>query len=120
MKTVDPTFLFPWRMKFLGVVFIVFSIVGLVLIFLKKGIFTFEIPGKLISAGLVFIFFSREKIDDERIHQLKFRALTAGFTAIFLFSFAFNYFSYTPSMHEFVTMVLSFALAVFYYAKHKL
>lgn len=116
-EKIDRTFFFPYKMKILGIVFIVFA-GGLQMVALFQGVYEFKMA-PVISAGLVFIFFSREKIDDERVHQFKFRALTLGFTAIYLFSFGFNYFSYNASLHEFVVMVLMLSTATFYYTRFK-
>jgi len=118
MKQRDLTFLFPLKFKILGIVIIGLAVVLQVIALLKTGVYEFR-TAPVISAGLFFIFFSREKIDDERVHQFKFKALTIAFTAIYLLSFGFNYLSYQASLHQFVVMVLAFATAVFYYAKFK-
>jgi hypothetical protein len=76
-------------------------------------------PFNLMSLGLLFIFFSREKIEDERVHQIKFRALAAGFLAAYLLMYSFTFFSHTLAVHEFIVIVLCISTVAFYIAKSR-
>jgi len=46
--------------------------------------------------GLIFIFFSREKIDDERIQQFKFQAVTWAVPVGLFITHLINYFFLSP------------------------
>ena len=120
MKPSQLTFMYPAITKIAGIVLIVFALAGLAYRYYREFAFDFAIPSQLISLGLIFIFFSRDKIDDERIHQFKFRALTAGFFASYMWLYAFNYFGHSLSAYDFVVLALGLATVIFYYMRYKL
>jgi hypothetical protein len=45
-----------------------------------------------IAAGLMMIFFSRERIHDERVQDLKFKGLSAAFSVSFTLTLIVNWF----------------------------
>jgi hypothetical protein len=45
-----------------------------------------------IAAGLLLIFFSREAVDDERVRDLKLKAISAAFSASFALTLVVNWF----------------------------
>jgi hypothetical protein len=45
-----------------------------------------------VAAGLMMIFFSRERIHDERVQDLKFKALNAAFPVSFTLTLIVNWF----------------------------
>jgi hypothetical protein len=81
--------------------------------------------------GLIFIFFSREKIDDERIHQLKFQALAWAVPLGLFITHLINYFFLSLpepdagkliqslSAYQTLVIVLLLALGTFYFLKHR-
>jgi hypothetical protein len=85
----------------------------------------------LMCWGLVFIFFSKEKVDDERIHHLKFRALTWALPVGLFITHLINYFFFSQqepdsgkyiqsiSAYPSLVIVLILALGVFYYLKYR-
>lgn len=82
----------------------------------------------MLSWGFCFIFFSKEKRDDERIHMLKFRALTYGVPAGLMITHLVNYFYFnidtsfsdiTRSISGFqsISIMLGISLIVYYSLK---
>jgi hypothetical protein len=45
-----------------------------------------------LAAGLMLIFFSREAVDDERVRDLKLKAMSAAFSASFALTLIVNWF----------------------------
>lgn len=80
-----------------------------------------------ISWGLVFIFFSKEKQDDEMVQSLKFKALTIAVIVAFGFTHLYNYIFLNRgnaivlsiSAYQFLTLTLVIALGYFYYLRYK-
>jgi hypothetical protein len=119
MKSLNPAFIYPRIMKILGLAILLFASTGMLYQYSFREIVDTTTPFNLMSLGLFFIFFSREKIEDERVHQIKFRALTAGFLTAYLSMYSFTVFSYTLAVHEFIVMVLIIATVTFYIAKSR-
>jgi hypothetical protein len=119
MKTINPTFIYPRIMKILGLAILLFSVTGMLYQYGFRESVNTTTPFNLMSLGLFFIFFSRERIEDERIHQIKFRALAAGFLTAYLLMYSFTFFSHTLAVHEFIVMVLSISTVTFYIAKFR-
>lgn len=114
--------LFPYHrgVKALGVVILLFAIAGLLWkIFQGQTIFPLDPVPQLIGLGLVFIFFSKEKVEDERIHYLKFQALSIGFLSCFFMSMGFNSL-YQLSAPEFIASTMLFTTSVYYFFKRKI
>lgn len=75
--------------KILGLCIIVAGVISFIIQHNKRGFFDLNELALGLSWGLVFIFFSKEKNDDEMMQSLKFKALTRGtiiafFVPIFL------------------------------------
>jgi hypothetical protein len=118
MKLSNPTFIYPRVMKIIGLVLLLFSATGLTYQYLHGQTLDTKTTSRLISLGLFFIYFSREKIEDERIHQLKFRALAAGFVAAYMIMFSLSV-AYALKVEEFIAVVLMISTAAFYFAKFR-
>jgi hypothetical protein len=72
---------------------------GAVLVAVGAPLLHYAIPGAswirtsaAIAGGLMMIFFSREAIDDERVHDLKLKAVSAAFSASFALTLIVNWF----------------------------
>lgn len=72
---------------------------GAALVALGAPILHYAIPGAswirtsaAIAGGLMMIFFSRERVDDERVHDLKLKAVSAAFSASFALTLIVNWF----------------------------
>lgn len=80
-----------------------------------------------ISWGLVFIFFSKEKRDDEMVQSLKFKALTVAVIIAFAFTHLYNYIflnnghaiTVSISAYHFLTLTLIIALGYFYFLRYQ-
>ena len=107
---------------------------GIVSFFLqhhKKGVYDFNELAVGLSWGFVFIFFSREKTDDEMIRSLKFKALTWAIIAAFSITHLYNYvflnwrlvrerdMILSVSAYQFVALMLMIATGYFYYLKYR-
>jgi hypothetical protein len=77
---------------------------------------------------LLFIFFSRERQDDERVRELKLRALTVAFVSGWAFAGAFRFASYlqdrgavpkVPSAYDAMFVVLVVANALYLLWHHR-
>lgn len=130
-KNTSPVFIYPSGMKFLGLAMIFFAI----LIFVYR-ITTYNIMDTAgasfpIAFGLILIFFSREKDQDERTVYLKFKALALGVPLAAVITMGINYLHnfngysietdswYSISAFEYLTVALLLALVSFYYLRYK-
>lgn len=114
--------LFPYHpaVKILGALLLLFACTGIVYKILHHQDYASFAPGlQLISLGLVFIFFSKEKYDDERIHQLKFQSLTWGVLTTYFMTMGVSYLFRVPSVHEFLSVALLLTTAMFYILKQR-
>jgi hypothetical protein len=117
--------------KVLGLMIIIAGVVSFFMQYHKKGIFD---PNELaigFSWGLVFIFFSREKTDDEMIQGLKFKALARAIVVAFFITHLYNYIFLnwrfkretdiilSISAYQFLALTLIIATASYYYLKHQ-
>jgi uncharacterized membrane protein len=85
-----------------------------------------------VAAGLMMIFFSRERIHDERVQDLKFKALNAAFSVSFALTLIVNWFlnrDFDPtrdfagatgvlrsiSAFDLIVLTMVVALALFHY-----
>lgn len=118
--------------KILGVLI---AIAGIVIFFLqhhKKGVYDFNELAVGLSWGFVFIFFSREKTDDEMIRSLKFKALAIAVIIAFSITHLYNYLFLnwrlerehdiilSISAYQFLALTLMIATGYFYYLKHRI
>jgi hypothetical protein len=104
--------------KILGVIIVCGGIIAL---FTPKHEFI------TISWGLVFIFFSKEKRDDEMVQSLKFKALTVAVIVAFGFTHLYNYaflnkgneILLSISAYQFLTLTLTIAIGYFYFLRYQ-
>lgn len=92
----------------------------------RKGFFDFNELAIGLSWGLVFIFFSKERTDDEMVHQLKFKALAKALIIAFTFTHLYNYIFLnwrlkrdsgmilSISAYQFFALALAIATIIFY------
>lgn len=118
--------------KFLGLLIIAAGIFSFFQQHYKKGIFDLNELAIGFSWGLVFIFFSKEKTDDEMIQSLKFKALARAIIVAFFITHLYNYLFLnwrfergqdvilSISAYQFMALTLILATASFYFLKHQL
>ncbi|MEO6547752.1 MAG: hypothetical protein ABIN94_07115 [Ferruginibacter sp.] len=117
--------------KILGLIIIIAGMVSFFVQYSKKGIFDSNELAIGFSWGLIFIFFSKEKTDDEMIHGLKFKALANALIIAFFITHLYNYlflnWRFKPghdlilsiSAYQFMALALIIATGSFYYLKHQ-
>jgi hypothetical protein len=85
-------------------------------------------PDTLYVMVLLFVFFSRERDDDERVRELKLRALMVAFVSGWAFAGAFRFASYlqdrdavpkVPSAYDAMFVVLVIANALYLLWHHR-
>lgn len=125
------SFPYSYWTKFLGVLIVGAGIFSFFQQFYKKGIFDVNELAIGFSWGFVFIFFSKEKTDDEMIQGLKFKALTRAIIIAFSITHLYNYLFLnwqlkrdndiilSISAYQFLALTLIIATGVFYYFKHQ-
>ena len=118
--------------KILGILIIIAGIVSFILQYYKKDIFDFNELAVGLSWGFVFIFFSKEKTDDEMVRSLKFKALAMAIIVAFSITHLYNYIFLnwrferpkdiilSISAYQFLALTLMIATAYFYYLKHQM
>lgn len=114
--------LFPYHpaVKLLGIGLLIFACSGVVYKTVRQHDFASFAPAfQIASLGLVFIFFSKEKYDDERVHQIKFRSLTWGVLTAYFLTLLFTYLFRVPSVHEFLCLALLLTTGMFYVLKQR-
>lgn len=129
MKT--SSFPYAYWAKILGLLIILAGVTSFFLQHQKKGVFDLNELALGLSWGFIFIFFSREKTDDEMIHVLKFRALTSALIAAFTLTHLYNYLFLnwryerehdmilSISAYQFVALTLIMATANFYFLRRQ-
>lgn len=131
MNNLVNVFAYSYKMKIVGIVLILWGIYSFIAKYWQFHLLDPNLLTGLWSWGLVFIFFSKEKIDDERIHQVKFQALALAVPLGLCITHLVNYFFLNqqetdsdklfqsiPAYHSLV-IILLFALGMFHYLKHK-
>ena len=114
--------LFPYHpaVKFLGLAVLMFAVIGLCYKLINQHDYrSFATGFQVASLGLVFIFFSKERQEDERIHQLKFQSLTWGMLTAYFIMLGITYLLRAPSAHEFLCLALLLTTAMFYILKQR-
>ena len=123
---------FPWSYwtKLLGLLIIIAGIISFFLKHSRKGVYDFNDLAIGLSWGLVFIFFSKEKTDDEMVRSLKFKALTRSLIIAFFITHLYNFLYLnwyykrnqdlllSISAYQFLALTLIIATFSFYYYKH--
>lgn len=125
------SFPYSYWTKILGLLIIIAGIVSFFQQYNKKGIFDLNELAIGFSWGLVFIFFSKEKTDDEMIQSLKFKALARAIIVAFSITHLYNYIFLnwrfnrendmilSISAYQFLAFTLMIATGSFYYLKHQ-
>ncbi|WP_234979681.1 hypothetical protein [Chitinophaga niabensis] len=116
----------------MGVLIIIAGIFSFFQQYHKKGVYDFNELAVGLSWGFVFIFFSKEKTDDEMVRSLKFKALATALIASFSITHLYNYFFLnwhfergrdvilSISAYQFLAFTLMTATAYFYYLKYQM
>lgn len=127
----NTSFPYAYWTKLLGLLIIIAGITSFFLQYQKKGVFDLNELALGFSWGFIFIFFSREKTDDEMIHGLKFKALTRAVVIAFFITHLYNYLFLnwrfkrghdlilSISAYQFLAVTLIIATGIFYYLKHQ-
>lgn len=125
------SFPYSYWTKILGMIIIVAGVISFFRQYLGKGVWDVNELAIGLSWGFVFIFFSKEKTDDEMIHGLKFRALTRAVIIAFSATHLFNYIFlnwhfnrgrdmiHSISAYQFLALTLIIATISFHYLKHQ-
>ncbi|HRN55041.1 MAG TPA: hypothetical protein PLL71_01240 [Agriterribacter sp.] len=125
------SFPYSYWTKILGLLIIIAGVISFFQQYHKKGIFDTNELAVGLSWGLVFIFFSRERTDDEMIHGLKFKALTRAIIVAFSITHLYNYLFLnwrfkrdhdmilSVSAYQFLTLTLIIATISFHYLKYQ-
>jgi hypothetical protein len=125
------SFPYAFWMKILGLLVIAAGILSFFLKYGRTGTFDSNELAIGFSWGLVFIFFSKEKIDDEMMHGLKFRALSRAIIVAFFVTHLYNYIFLnwrfkrpndiilSISAYQFFALTLIMATLYFYYLKSR-
>lgn len=124
-------FPYSYWVKILGVLVSIIGIISFFLLYHKKGIYDFNELAVGVSWGFVFIFFSKEKTDDEMIRSLKFKALSIATIVAFSITHLYNYLFLnwrlrresdiilSISAYQFLALTLIIATGLFYYLKYQ-
>lgn len=118
--------------KILGALIALAGIAGFFFQHHKKGVYDFNELAVGLSWGFVFIFFSKERTDDEMIRSLKFKALAVAVIVAFSITHLYNYFFLnwrlerahdiilSVSAYQFLALTLMMATGYFYYLKRQI
>lgn len=87
----DNSFPYSYWFKILGLLMVLAGIVFFARTYFHQDRLDFNDLSVGMSWGLVFIFFSRERQDDEMIHSLKYKALTRAIIIVFFITQSYNY-----------------------------
>ena len=125
------SFPYSFWVKILGLIVIVTATITFFATHHKKGVWDFNELAVGISWGLLFVFFSKEKTDDEMIQSLKFRALAVAIISAFSITHLYNYIFLnwrlersdgiflSISAYQFLALTLLIATACFYYLRYQ-
>lgn len=125
------SFPYSYWTKILGLLIIIAGVISFFQQYHKKGIFDINELAVGLSWGLVFIFFSKERTDDEMIHGLKFKALTRAIIVAFFITHLYNYLFLnwrfnrehdmilSISAYQFLALTLIIATISFHYLKRQ-
>jgi hypothetical protein len=115
----------------LGGLLIILGIISFFHQYNKKGVYGLNELAIGLSWRFVFIFFSKEKADDEMIRSLKFKALATVVIVAFSITHLYNYLFLnwrlkrendiilSISAYQFLALTLIIARGYFYYLKHQ-
>lgn len=126
------SFPYSYWTKILGVLIIITGIISFFMQYHKKGVYDFNELAIGLSWGFVFIFFSKERTDDEMIRSLKFKALAMAVIVAFSITHLYNYLFLnwrlvrekdiilSISAYQFLALTLMIATGYFYYLKYQI
>jgi hypothetical protein len=118
-------------MKIVGMLLILWGVYSFFSKYWRYHLLDMNLLTGISCWGLIFIFFSKEKIDDERIHQHKFQALTLAVPVGLCITHLINYFFLSPqepdsgklihslSAYHSLVIILLLALGQFYFLKNR-
>ncbi len=125
-------FPYSYWIKALGVLIAIAGFISFFQQYHKKGVYDFNELAVGLSWGFVFIFFSKEKTDDEMIRSLKFKALAKAVFVAFSITHLYNYLFLnwrlkrehdiilSISAYQFLALTLMIATGYFYYLKQRI
>jgi hypothetical protein len=129
MKNLFGVFAYSYHLKIVGILLILWGMYSFIANYWLHQIADLNLLTGLSSWGLVFIFFSKEKVDDERIHQMKFQALTWALPVGLFVTHLINYFFLSQqepdsdklyqsiSAYQSLVIILLLAVSLFHYLK---
>jgi hypothetical protein len=131
MPTAHNVFAYSYRLKGVGILCILWGLYAFWSKYWHYQLLDLNLLAGLGCWGLVFLFFSKEKIDDERIHHLKFQALTWALPMGLLITHLINYFVLrlpepnsgqlvqSLSAYQALVIILLLAFGAFYFLKQR-
>ncbi len=131
MKETFNVFAYSYKLKIVGTLLICWGIYAFFSKYRQYNLVDLNLLTSLSCWGLVFIFFSKEKIDDERVHQVKFQSLTWAVPAGLSVTHLINYFFLSQdepdsgkliesiSAYQSLVIILLLAFGLFHYLKYK-
>jgi hypothetical protein len=131
MKHLIADLFYGYKFKVVGACCIVWGLISFFTKHYRYEIWDINLLAALSCWGFCFIFFSKEKQDDERIHNLKFRALTWGLPVGLTITHLVNYIFFSAeepdsgkyidsiSAYSSFAIIMIIALTAFYYLKYK-
>ena len=120
----------PW-VKGLGSLIFLIGIFSFFNQYRKTGVFDYNELAIGACFGFLFIFFSREKTDDEMIHELKYKALARSIIITFFVTHLYNYIFLnwtfrkgsdmilSISAYQFLAITLVMSTIIFYYQRSR-
>lgn len=130
LNTFRP-FVYSYKLKLVGILLLLWGLYSSAVKYERYQLMDLNLLSGLWCWGLVFIYFSKEKIDDERIHLVKFQALTWAVPVGLTITHLLNYFFLNPqepdsgkvmqsiSAYPSLVIILVLALALFHYLKYR-
>lgn len=128
-RQFSPVSFYSHQLKYVGLGLLVIALVLFIAQWAITGLPNLELS-QLSTIGLVFIFFSKEKYNDERIIQLKYKALTIGITLGIIISMLIGWYVnhingyqsgsdqwFALSAFEYLTIAFLISLVCFQYLK---
>jgi hypothetical protein len=124
-------FAYSHKLKFLGMLLILWGSYLFASKYWQHHLLDLNLLSSLSCWGLIFIFFSKEKIDDERVHQIKFQALTWAVPSGLAITQLVNYFILDKarynsgkilesiSAYQSLVVILLLAFGLFHFLKYK-
>lgn len=131
MRETFNIFTYSYRMKIVGTLLICWGIYAFFSKYRQYDLVDLNLLSSLSCWGLVFIFFSKEKIDDERVHQVKFQSLTWAVPVGLFITHLINYLFLdrdepgsgkligSISAYQSLVIILLLAFGLFHYLKYK-